>query len=511
MRTGEEDTLKLQARIDDCHKRIEKYQAIPSKKKKGKKAVTKRNDDGDDDDNDDDVEDADDDVEQELFNSDISIRRLRRFKGMLKSLLLKGAIIGTSKHELTEKSGEMTDSEFTILRSIYNCVQHYMPPHSEELCIAYQIPLLLLSNQLLKAFKKTKKIMEIMPRVKSSVLHSLHLSSSSMYNLLGSSDQPCAFRNANGSVTTNQRTATWNKGAVFGSIFDLETIHNICSKRKLEFSFAADISPHLNTISIHGQKTNLIHHERTCLPRFPSFGNRIQKLPITDAERTVATQTLEVVLSDIERQNEKLKANVKTFKLAAFDKAIQEHKRRYTHGDTSVYLEIKRLKEERDIGFKSQEIIWSDLKAARQKAYSLRRDTERPLKSTKRKRSNLQNDSLNEQKKLVVSKTLSYGIERASRISLLGLKDSLNKLYVSGTDYGFVTMSVTAVFQKDRFEFHKALFRGERPENFTEFLQMPPHTMLTGSELNHRTLLYKSRWQLTKAKLTTICSIFSSQ
>ncbi|CAO3693441.1 unnamed protein product [Umbelopsis ramanniana] len=39
--------------------------------------------------------------------------------------------------------------------------------------------------------------------------------------------------------------------------------------------------------------------------------------------------------------------------------------------------------------------------------------------------------------------------------------------------------------------------------NFTEFLQMPPHTMLTGSELNHRTLLYKSRWQLTKAKLTT--------
>ncbi|CAO3693444.1 unnamed protein product [Umbelopsis ramanniana] len=217
MRTGEEDTIKLQARIDNCHKRIEKYQAIPSKKKKGKKAVTKSNDDGEDndndndDDNDDDVEDADDDVDQESSNSDISIRRLRRFKGMLKSLLLKGAIIGTSKHELVEKS----------------------------VLIGRQYP------------SKVKNM-------------------------------------------------------------------------------------------------NLIHHERACLPRFPSIGNRIQKLPITEAERTVATQTLEVVLSNVERLNDKLKANVKSFKLAAFNKAIQEYKRRYTHGDTSVYLEIKRLKGERD-------------------------------------------------------------------------------------------------------------------------------------------------------------------
>ena len=216
-------------------------------------------------------------------------------------------------------------------------------------------------------------MLNIMPRAKSSVLHSLHLSSSSIYNLLGSSSQEYAFLNPKGGLIKNEREAVWNKGAIFGSVFNLKTIRNLCERRKLEFSFAADISPHLNTISIQGQKMNLIHHERACLPRFPSFGNRIQKLPITEAERTVATQTLEVVLSDVERLNDNLKANVKSFKLAAFDKAIQEHKMRYTDGDTSVYLEIKRLKEDREIGFKRQETIRCDLKAARQKAYSLRR------------------------------------------------------------------------------------------------------------------------------------------
>jgi len=34
MQTGKEDTLALQRQIENCHKRIEKYQAIPSKKKK---------------------------------------------------------------------------------------------------------------------------------------------------------------------------------------------------------------------------------------------------------------------------------------------------------------------------------------------------------------------------------------------------------------------------------------------------------------------------------------------
>jgi len=267
----------------------------------------------------------------------------------------------------------MTDLEFTILKSIYNCIKLYMPPHSEEPCIAYQIPLLILSNQLSKVFKKEKRIMQIMPRVKSSVLHSLRLNSGIIYSLLGSSVQPYAFRTSKGSLINNQQEAVWNKGAVFGSIFNLETIQHFCARRKLEFSFTADIEPHLNTISIQGQKMNLTHHERACLPRFPSIGSRSEKLPITEAERTVATQRLEVVLSDVQRLNDNLKANVKSFKLAAFDKAIQEHKIRYTDGDTSVYLEIKRLKEDREIGFKRQETIRCDLKAARQKAYSLRR------------------------------------------------------------------------------------------------------------------------------------------
>jgi len=34
MQTGIEDTLTLQRQIENCHRRIEKYQAIPSKKKK---------------------------------------------------------------------------------------------------------------------------------------------------------------------------------------------------------------------------------------------------------------------------------------------------------------------------------------------------------------------------------------------------------------------------------------------------------------------------------------------
>jgi hypothetical protein len=37
MRTGEEDTLKLQARMENCQRHIERYQAVPSNKKKAKK------------------------------------------------------------------------------------------------------------------------------------------------------------------------------------------------------------------------------------------------------------------------------------------------------------------------------------------------------------------------------------------------------------------------------------------------------------------------------------------
>ena len=70
-----------------------------------------------------------------------------------------------------------------------------------------------------------------------------------------------------------------------------------------------------------------------------------------EEERTVAQARLEIVLDKIDLLNKKLQAHVKLFKLHVHDKAINHRKAEFgVQGDAAVYLEVKKMKQDREDG-----------------------------------------------------------------------------------------------------------------------------------------------------------------
>lgn len=351
----------------------------------------------------------------------ISSQRLRRIKGILKWKL------HTQKEAINNQAigiKDITDEEEFVCSKLFAFLLPYIPRREEKNWIPAQLPFLVLANTVFEASDYKKFKVKLCPRPCPSNLLCLPLDTAMLYTLLTN------FGNANYGLVCKDRypisslpIALKRKADVFGSVFDLSCIQELCNSRKLEFIHRVLIRPGLIACVINGSRISWKAQEE--MPK-------IQKVVSKQEE----SKELEDKIQDL---NKKLLEKQNNFKLKDIDRDIKALKRaRNLMVDNEEReieaAKIKEMKQKRWNEFQSLHTLRRELKDARSKEHRIR--TGQPL-----------------------------GHYSATTYTDVNAIHNAGQTKFSGSDYGLKTMSVTVEISPEVFSSHLSYYNKLHPEN----------------------------------------------
>ncbi|ORE09146.1 hypothetical protein BCV72DRAFT_193715, partial [Rhizopus microsporus var. microsporus] len=172
--------------------------------------------------------DDEDDVEEEELitgnTTDLTRRRLRCLKSVLKSLLLDDRKDEFSIDDLKKECSDVEEKEAYPCLLILNALKPYIPKKKERFIIAHQLPFCILANDTLLYAGYRKFYRKLCPQPSASSLHALRIDGPSLYQIL--TRLPCALAifNYDNYLIESVEEARQNKDAVFSSLFDMNAI-----------------------------------------------------------------------------------------------------------------------------------------------------------------------------------------------------------------------------------------------------------------------------------------------
>ncbi|GAA5817238.1 hypothetical protein MFLAVUS_010781 [Mucor flavus] len=358
-------------------------------------------------------------LEQVIESDDevnISVKRLYKLKGILKTLLYKYDSESIDKRDID--ISDISDEEFSVCATLFSFLKPYFScPDKFRWTLSGQIPFVNLSNILLEAAGYKKQVKKVCPRPRPASLLSLPLDTAMLFTILSN------FEGTNfnilckdGVAVTSNLTAPKQKNDVFGSIFNLDDIQSFCKSRKLNFIHRVVIRPGMTTCILVGSCT-----AKTAASNTKTLISKQSVKKITDEEKKL----LEVVNAELSMLNLELLEKKKNFSLEAKDKEIREMKKKRNilldrEARKKILDVIKQKKDERWKEYVSFENVKSKLKAKRSQAYP----------------------------------STAAVIDDRVPATNLDLLPSFEDSTFTGTDYGLKTMSVTVPVSKQMFETH---------------------------------------------------------
>lgn len=375
--------------------------------------------------------------EFEDTSTDLPRRRLNALQRTLRALLLKGEHRSVTGEQLTTMNEGLKDNEATVLAMLYNFITPYIPKKSNRGSFSYQIPFLLMCNQVFRATNSYKFVTKLCPLIKPGSLCALKLDAATLYSLFCSrtaKQQISVFDHENIQIPSMQM-AIRRKDAMFGSFFDLQQIFTILDMHNLRFDHYMIVLPGVKLL-------RLIGHKKTYPPQNTCMENEVEvKKPVAD-ETENDYQDSNVLLEDA---NETLLLQELKMATKERNEFIVQQKLRslkkdwHDHEDKNkVYQSINEYKSERDKLYKRVFQASKDLKNLRRQKY--------------------QSQTIdNSEKKWLITKENYKCYQKAEDVKITDevLTDSL---HLSGTDNGIVTMSETCAFNLERFAFHLKLY-----------------------------------------------------
>jgi hypothetical protein len=125
--------------------------------------------------------------EEELITdnpTDLTRRRLRCLKSVLKSLLLDDRKNAFSIDDLKKECSNIEEKEAPPYLLILNALKPYIPKKKERLIIAHQLPFCILANDVLLYAGYKKFYRKPCPQPSASSLHALRVDGPSLYQTL---------------------------------------------------------------------------------------------------------------------------------------------------------------------------------------------------------------------------------------------------------------------------------------------------------------------------------------
>jgi len=260
--------------------------------------------------------------------------------------------VSIESNDLLVFANDLTDQQKQVCVSIYNIVKPYMPSMEHSGRISRQLPLVLLSNDLLRQCGYEKLCEHIFPRPKPSHLNWLHLDAASIY----------------------QRQATWNKEDCFASFFNVQMIEDVCTSYGLKFAHTFMVGPGVKTVRIHGTLKSSKSAER--LSKLEQRKKELasqQYASLKTSDRSIIEQEVKDLDAKAQSLNQELASLCRNGSLYKDDAKIKELKTQWSSNKSlALHQKIRDLKASRFASFVKIEQVRESLKSLRSQAYHKR-------------------------------------------------------------------------------------------------------------------------------------------
>jgi hypothetical protein len=189
--------------------------------------------------------------------------------------------------------------------------------------IIHQLPLVVLSQQIATCCGYSIKS-KICPSPSPSTVLSLQLDASTIYYLIKSIGDGYKILKKDEVAVSSEHDAVWNKNYVFGSVFSLQKIYQLCHLYNIEFIYNIMVRPGLKTCSVLGESTNAeVFHRRE---KLKDQEKPKEYAPINAFQRVGTERDLKKANSKIKTLNDDLLQLKKVHTVRDLDKEIKDLK-----------------------------------------------------------------------------------------------------------------------------------------------------------------------------------------
>ncbi|KAK4511191.1 uncharacterized protein ATC70_012405 [Mucor velutinosus] len=273
--------------------------------------------------------DEENDQEEEEGTRDLPRRRIMVLKATLRNLLVRQVGKSITHTQLKKERPDITEEENRVCMLLGKLLLPYLPTRDHYSYIGFQLPFLLLANDIFCSVGYHKFAVDLCPTSSCGSLHAMRVDAASLYAL-------CTRENVG--------IAIQYKDAVFNSFFDIRAITQACKSFGLTFVHNLTILPGLTSVRILGTKPS----------SNKSVSNAKKPLDIDwDTVRELQTRTNQTLKKDtgqLEIDNktvfDELKAANKDHKKEQYSTRIKDSKKQW-HTDRSKHQEIKEPKAQR--------------------------------------------------------------------------------------------------------------------------------------------------------------------
>jgi len=199
------------------------------------------------------------DIEEQLVqdeikaekSQDISKRRLGKLVQVARSALFHNDVI--SQAYIEKKLEQATEKEIDVISRIVVFVKPYIPPKVNYRSFAFQLPFVLMANQVLRSIGRESQVVKITPIVSPTSLKALVIDTATLFSLFCSKHPTSKMYLQDYSGRLIQaKSALYHKDAVLGSFFDMQKLHSLAKDYGMEFNHRMHILPGLKTVRISG-------------------------------------------------------------------------------------------------------------------------------------------------------------------------------------------------------------------------------------------------------------------
>lgn len=347
-----------------------------------------------------------------------------------KSALFSDQVI--TRARLWEMDSDFTQREVDAMIKILNFLKPYIPSKVNYSSFPYQLPFVLMANQVLKAIGYEGQTVKFVPIINPSTLHAFLIDTTTLYSLFCSkkAQDRMYIQDFKGN-TIKSITALANKDAVFSSFFDIHLLKEKAADYGLVFSNRIHILPGLKTVRVYGTCKKSAQAQIDEAPDKPKY-----------QEGDSTTKAMNDQKSALQK---KLKDQVKQLDV-------------FLLGNDSV----RALKRKWRLNVDGEREKWyTKVEATKVKKRELMiaiRDTKQAIQSIKRQIYDYRHPVLPTPDPpdpfIVDNKPCLRKVESFRLSNDIDLKEAV----FSGTDNGIIKTTETAYFDIDRFTFHLKLY-----------------------------------------------------
>ncbi|GAA5803914.1 hypothetical protein HPULCUR_009399 [Helicostylum pulchrum] len=372
--------------------------------------------------------------ERPLKNTDVNRNRLNVLQTILRNLIYKYDGKSISTKQIQDVSNDINEKEINVCKLIVDLIQPYS--------IAFQIPFVLMANQVFNHAGYSKKALKICPITSPGHLNALPMDASAIYSLFCGNNTEDGVKKLeiygfDGKVILSRQLANEQKDVVFSSFFDLPEITNTAYSFNQKFNHVITFLPGLKTARVSGTLICDTSSSNSCKVITQKNDSKVTPKQLSISAKRDINDRIALLKTESNAIGLQLKNDVQIKKNSIITSDIKQQEKLLKKHCNNETIAIKER-----------------LKATKSKIYNLQKQ----LNTSEYGKDFTIKDGQNIGKKFEITKDNYKCFERTEDIELDEQVRYSDDLLFSGTDNGLVTMTETAKLDINQVKFHLKLF-----------------------------------------------------